>query len=240
MISSDTKVQIDILMKKYALLREEVMFYSRTAKLHTKYFQIFFAAGLAISWYLFFLAKPDKVEDIDKLADILKAIGMTDRELIISFVFALDITAYYFAFDILDCYYCIFLAGARLADIEDQINSRIGSKILIWDSQFQKLDSVIHAPSRMTITLYQMALVVAVSCIIPLVVYWKVLRKSFDTGECVILPIMAAAVCLFLSARFAYVCYILFKKERAEGPLEAIRKIHRDNEIAAKSPAAKS
>lgn len=98
----EAKVLLDLLMKKYALLREEIMFYARTAKLHTRYFQAFFAGSLIILWYLFFVAETSKFEAI------LEAINLNRGDVVLFFLFATNVTAFYFAFDLLDWYYCVF------------------------------------------------------------------------------------------------------------------------------------
>lgn len=136
MISEGT--QIDILMKEYATMREEVLLHFRNTKLHTRYFQLFFTAALVIIWYLFFVADvPAKdaagKEVSDHLQDILTTIGIKKADLLLYLISALDITSYYFAFDILNSYFCVFLAAARLANIEKQINDTWGRKLLIWE-----------------------------------------------------------------------------------------------------------
>jgi len=75
MFPEHIKIEVDVLMKKYGLLREEVMFYLRTAKLHTRYFQAFFGGSLLIVWYLFFYANQDRFDHV------LTAIHITPGQL---------------------------------------------------------------------------------------------------------------------------------------------------------------
>lgn len=210
------RTRIDILMQKYALLREEIMFHFKTAKTHTKYFQAFFAAGLVIGWYLFFLAEPNR------LTEVLGVIGITHRELLILVLLALNITSFYFAFDVLDCYFCIFLAAGRLANIEQQINKELSAPVLIWESKFQMEDAVRFGSSRVAVTGFQWFLVGLVACFLPLFVYYRIWLES-NYRETLFI-IAAAAVCVTLSAAFAYTCYdVLFVKR--EQPIQIVDRI---------------
>jgi hypothetical protein len=109
------EASIEILMKKYALLREEVLFHFKNAKLHIKHFQWFIAGCVAIGVYLIFPT------DSRQVNGVITVIGITTDDLFLYVVWALSVLSYYFAFDILDSYFCMFLAGARLANIEEQI-----------------------------------------------------------------------------------------------------------------------
>ncbi len=104
-------------MKKYGMLRQEVLFQLKESKLPAKYLQIFVAGSLVVIYYLLFNVKTDE------LSEVLP--GLTKRGLLIPFLIAMNITSYYFIYDILDSYFCIFLAGGRLADIEEQINDKL-------------------------------------------------------------------------------------------------------------------
>jgi hypothetical protein len=199
-------VEIDILMKKYALLREEVMFHFKTAKSHTKYFQAFFAACLAIGSYLFF-----GIEE-KRLSTILCDIGFTKPGLIALLAWVMNATSYYYAFDVLDCYFCMYLAAARLANIEQQINEKLGSAVLIWESKFQAEKIATSGPSRKTITLYQIGLVFLVSFLFPMYVYKSLWEPS--TFLLRIMLILAALFCTAMFLLFAYTCYAVFSPKR--------------------------
>src|SRR6185295_10034909 len=104
----DDAAQIDILMKEYTSLREEILFHFKEAKLPAKYLQIFVAGTLVILYYIVF------VIDVSKLP------GFTVHGLLIWLLPIINVISYYFAFDILDSYFCIFLAGARNRLIEQE------------------------------------------------------------------------------------------------------------------------
>lgn len=205
MISEGT--QIDILMKEYATMREEVLLHFRNTKLHTRYFQLFFTAALVIIWYLFFVADvPAKdaagKEVSDHLQDILTTIGIKKADLLLYLISALDITSYYFAFDILDSYFCVFLAAARLANIEKQINDTWGRKLLIWESEFQSHVVATFGVSRVAITLYQLLLVAGVSLLLPIYCFYRLFVSQNLTHAA--LSWVAIRVCLILFVWFIY------------------------------------
>jgi hypothetical protein len=203
-------------MKKYALLREEIMFYLRTAKLHTKYFQAFFAGSLIIVWYLFFVAEEKKFDAI------LLAINFKRADVVLFFLFATNITAFYFAFDILDCYYCINLASARLSSIERRVNNDMGSTLLIWETKFQPQPEIRFGTSRSSITGIQIFIVVFVACGFPLYCY---IRLWMVADNCQVYWIGAAfLVCVSLSIWFIWSFYDVFWKQR-EQPRRIINEI---------------
>jgi hypothetical protein len=214
--SDQPKLILDLLMKKYALLREEIMFYARTAKLHTRYFQAFFAGTLIILWYLFFVAEASKFDAI------LQAIRLSRSDVVLFFLFATNITAFYFAFDILDCYYCVFLASARLQSIENQVNKELGSTLLIWESKFQLQDEIRFGTSRVAITIIQVIIVIFVACVFPLYCYWRlwIVAEHYQTFWITI----AAVVCVLLSIAFIWSFFDVFFTKR-EQPLRIVNEI---------------
>ena len=157
--------ETDILMREYATFRDEVLLHFKNTKLHTRYFQAFFAAGLAVAWYAFFLAKPEQ------LSEALESAKINRADLLLYIFFALDVTSYYFAFDILDSYYCTFLAANQIANVEKRINKIFGKNVLIWESEFQPKPIIRFGSSRLTITIYQLSLVAVVSAAFPLYCY---------------------------------------------------------------------
>lgn len=218
MISPDTKVQIDILMKKYELLRQEVLFQLKESKLPAKYLQIFVAGSLVVIYYLLFNVHTEE------LSEVLP--GLTKRNLLIPFLIAMNVTSYYFVYDILDSYFCIFLAGGRLADIEEQINSKVGTRILIWDSQFQRHQVNRSGKSRIAVTLVQTLIILTFSVALPILVYWYL---WFYTSEQRTLLIIATIISVVLFGVFIYVCIdVLFTKR--DEPYRVIQQIHLDNE----------
>jgi hypothetical protein len=162
---TEKDMQVDILMKEYATVREEVLLHLKNAKLHLKHFQGYIAASFAIASYLFFSAEPGRV------TAITNAIGMSETDLVFFVVFALNVASYYFALDILDSYFCMYLAAAQAANIESQINKITHRKLLIWESEFQSEAVAIWGTSRVLVTVYQLFLVGFVAVAIPLKCY---------------------------------------------------------------------
>src|SRR5437660_8928583 len=104
-------------------MREELLLQVRNTKLHRKHASAFVAAALALAWYGFLI--PGAAAE-----GLAKTLHLQQGDLTLLLVFALDIVSFYFAFDILDSYYCLFLAAARLASIEKQINQVIGQRLM--------------------------------------------------------------------------------------------------------------
>ena len=218
MISSDTKVQIDILMKKYEMLRQEVLFQLKESKLPAKYLQIFVAGSLVVIYSLIFNVHEKE------LAEVLP--GLTNRDLLIPFLIAMNVTSYYFVYDILDSYFCIFLAGGRLADIEEQINGKVGTHILIWDSQIQKHPVNRSGKSRIAVSIVQTLIILTFSVALPVLVYGYL---WYHTSEQRILLIIASIISVVLFGVFIYVCIDVLFTKRDES-YRAIQQIHLDNE----------
>jgi len=59
----------------------------------------------------------------------------------------------------LDCYFCVFVAAARLASIEDQINKKMQAPLLIWETIYIEQKEIAFGWSRLMITGIQMFLV---------------------------------------------------------------------------------
>ena len=195
-------------MKKYALLRVEVMFHLASAKSHTKYFQAFFVGFLFIAWYLFFAADPKT------LSHMLEVVSLTKVDMLVYLLIAMNITSYYFAIDILDSYFCIFLAGTRLANIEDQVNRRAGTPLLIWELRFQLNDFVRFGVSRVAITYYQMLIIFMASFLFPLFDYCRLwsLTDSVHRTELGIASLIAVLLLLL----FIYTWHDVFITKRRQ------------------------
>ena len=131
-------------------------------------------------------------------------------------IFALDLFSFYLAFDILDSYFCIFLAGARLATIEEEINRRHGQTLMVWETQFQRHPFTQLGSSRVAITAYQIAFVGIGCFILPLVLYGLLLWKgSLKWPWLMTVPIVITVV-LFLCF---VICFLdVFKYRRIEAP----------------------
>jgi hypothetical protein len=186
----------EILMQEFATMREELLLQVKNTKLHLKHALAFLGAALAVVWYVFFV-QGAAAEGLTKALDIQKS------DLTVLVVFALDILSFYFAFDILDSYYCLFLAAARLASIEKQVNEIIRPRLMVWESQFAK-HSISMGWSRVTITIYQLVLVFAVSCGLPLWAYYRLLQGPLTWP---ILPCIFMAIAVIFFCWFSW-CFI--------------------------------
>jgi uncharacterized membrane protein (DUF373 family) len=134
--------EAQILMQEFASMREELLLQVRNTKLHIKHALAFLGAALALVWYLF-LVQGSGTEHQSAAGNLSKILNITQGDLIIFVVFSLDILSFYFAFDILDSYYCLFLAAARLSSIEKRINHITEQRLMVWESQFAN-----HAVSK--------------------------------------------------------------------------------------------
>lgn len=213
MIPEHVKLEVDVLIKKYGFLREEVMFYLRTAKLHTRYFQAVSGGSLLIIWYLFFYANPKQFEGV------LTAIQVTPSLLFAFVILATNITAFYFAFDLLDCYFCVFVAGARLASIEDQINEKMRTPLLMWETMYIEQNEIALGWSRRMITGIQVALVFLVAFVFPLFCYWRifVLADVSQRSEPLFALLIAGVIlCVVLFFMFVFVFIRVFITKRHE------------------------
>lgn len=213
MFPEHIKLEVDVLMKKYGFLREEIMFYLRTAKLHTKYFQAFFGGSLLIVWYLFFYAEKKRFDEV------LAAIQVIPSELFAFVMLATNITAYYFAFDLLDCYFCVFVAGARLANIEDQINEKSRATLLIWETMYIEQKEIAFGWSRRMITGMQIMLVVFTAFLFPLFCYWQIFvltPLSLRSDRLLILLGAGSVLCVVLFLMFAIIFVKVFITKRHE------------------------
>jgi hypothetical protein len=203
------EMRADVLMKEYASMREEVLLHFRNTKLHWRYYQVFFTAAIVIIWYLFFVSNTN-------VGTILLLLNIKQPDLLLYVVFALDLTSYYFAFDILDSYFCIFLAAACLANIEEQINAICGRTILVWESQFQAENVVRFGSSRFAITAYQLLLVFGVSAGLPIFCYLRLRQSGSLSSVAFSLSSLAIAVCVALLLWFAYTFISVFFIKRAQ------------------------
>jgi hypothetical protein len=196
------EMQTDILMKEYASMREEVLLHFKNAKLHLKHFQGFI-------WYVFFASESGRLQEV-----IITAIGITRADLVLFIVFALNMVSYYFAFDILDSYFCIFLAAARLANIEEQINKMWRRNLLVWESMFQKDKVAIFGASRVAITVYQLMLVGIISLVLPFLCYLRLITSDNLSRPSLGWIAIGLGVAAFLW--FLYAVYDVFVFRRTE------------------------
>jgi hypothetical protein len=97
----------DILMAKYGLLRQEMMFYISGVKSHTKYFQIVAGGSLLVLSYV--LSLPDG------LIKSLGSYGVTNKTLLLVVLLSITNVSFYFVFDLLEHLFTMSHLSARLA-----------------------------------------------------------------------------------------------------------------------------
>ena len=214
-MKSQDELLIEILMKEYATLREEILFHFKEAKLPAKYLQIFIAGSAVVGYYLLFHV------DAGTLSTGL-GINVTTRGLFIWFLFAMNFVSYYFVFDILDSYFCIFLAAARIINIEEQINNRLGMPLLVWESKFQLEDAVRFGTSRATITRIQITIIFLVSFALPVALYVWLWFSSTCAQK--ILQVITTTICAAMFGWFIYASYRVLFPERI-GAIDLMRRL---------------
>lgn len=205
---SDDKrsMEITILLDEYKSFREEVLLHFKNAKTHSRYFQVFAGGCLLIIWYLF-------VNSQTNIKPVLDGIGISQQTLIICLIITMNTVAYYFAFDILDSYFCIFLAVARLIALEKHINAILNKTLLVWESQFQPNPVASKGWSRVGITFFQAFLVVVASVILPILSYVVLL---LDPASPKVLVYFGIIWCIGLLAVFVITFYDVFIRRRQE------------------------
>jgi hypothetical protein len=202
-LSKADTAEIDILMKEYATLRDEILFHFKEAKLPAKYLQIFVPGAIVIIYYVMFGISDESLKRAAPL--------VTRTQMLIWILPIMNFISFYFAFDIVDSYYCIFLAGGRLRKTEERINELLHRPILVWEA-FQAKDEIIRGISRTCISVIQMAIVLLLS-LGPLLAYFGYLWPQATSREKVAL-LFESALSVGMSALFIYACYRVFLKER--------------------------
>jgi hypothetical protein len=115
------KQKIEILMAKYALLRQEIITHINNYKAHVKYFQIIVGIILALAGLM-------KVENSPSLL-------VNSRTAWIVAMFFITTVIAYVALDVVQSIYSLIVLGARLATIEEIVNTTANEKILAWESE---------------------------------------------------------------------------------------------------------
>jgi len=203
-LPNNDAAEIDILMKEYPSLREEALFHFKEAKLPAKYLQIFVAGSIVILYYLMFGINDAQLENA--------TLPATRTDLLIWVLPIINFISFYFAFDIVDSYYCIFLVTVRLRAIEERIEELLHRPILVMET-FQAKDEIIFGISRTCISLVQMSVVILLSLVLPLVAYYAYLWPRATCGQRVAL-FLESLLSVGMSSLFLYACYRVFLKER--------------------------
>jgi hypothetical protein len=203
-LSDADAAEIDILMKEYPSLREEILFHFKEAKLPAKYLQIFVAGAIVIIYYVMFGISDEAFK---------KAPLLTRTQMLMWILPVINFISFYFAFDIVDSYYCIFLAAGRLRKTEERINQLLHRPILVVEA-FQAKHEIINGISRMCISVVQMLIVLLLSLVLPLLAYLGYLWPQATTSAQKAALIFESALSVGMSALFIYTCYRVFRKER--------------------------
>jgi hypothetical protein len=117
---SELDATTEILLRKYALLRQEIWLHIGFFKGHVTKFQLAGTAILAAGAYV--------LSHVELLPN---------RENWWVWWFAVTlfpVMCNYLAFDIIESQYAIILIGERLATIEEEINRSVGRRLLIWET----------------------------------------------------------------------------------------------------------
>lgn len=182
----------DLLMKKYSLLREEVMFYLQLVKSQVKYLQIFIAGFLVILWYIF--------SNISAELSAVKALeqyGVSTELIILMVMLSITTACLYLILDISDSFCGIFIAAARLYTIEEELNRLAGRRILIWETQAQIRHIGHWIFPRRLLRVVQVTIIAFFSVVIPEFFYLQLWQKGWH-------PIM-----VFIAAFYTVACFCL-------------------------------
>lgn len=202
-LSDADAAEIDILMKEYPSLREEILFHFKEAKLPAKYLQIFVAGAIVIIYYVMFGISDESLQ---------RAPLVTRTQMLIWILPIINFISFYFAFDIVDSYYCIFLAAGRLRKTEERINELLHRPILVMEV-FQAKQEIIRGISRTCISVVQMVIVLLLSLGLPLLAYYGYLWPQATSSQKVAL-FFESALSAGMSALFIYTFYRVFLQER--------------------------
>jgi hypothetical protein len=125
----EKKDLVDLLFRKYSLLKSEVHLQMTYYKRHARSVQIVATAVSAAASYL--IVENKFAPTNDNL--LVWSLGL---------LVALSVLCY-FIYDILDCLYDINILGERMAVLEKQINDIAESNLLIWET---KVSERVHVP----------------------------------------------------------------------------------------------
>jgi hypothetical protein len=120
MALEDSGDVLKVLLQKYSLLRQEVCLHIGYFKGHVAKFQLMGSALLAAGTYV--LAHSSLFPSEDNWW--IWWLGAT----------IIPVMCHYLIFDIIESQYAMILLGERLAVLEEEINEKLGRRVLIWDS----------------------------------------------------------------------------------------------------------
>ncbi|HEV7516558.1 MAG TPA: hypothetical protein VGR07_09690 [Thermoanaerobaculia bacterium] len=112
-------ITVDLLMRKYSLLKQEVWLHIGFYKAHVARFQLMGTAILAAAAYVIAHAELLPTQQNWWLWWLATTL--------------IPVMANYLTFDIFESQYAMILLGERMATIEEDINRIVGRRILIWE-----------------------------------------------------------------------------------------------------------
>lgn len=120
------KDKVDVLMRKYALLKQEIINTDTAYKTHLLRFMFFLPATVALVTYL---TRNESFAKQMQFATLLNSRGFW-----IAITYLAIFIVSYRVFDLIECQYKIIALGARLHSLEKTINKRAGERLLIWET----------------------------------------------------------------------------------------------------------
>jgi hypothetical protein len=112
---------VDLLFRKYDLLKRDVLLHMQHFKNHVRNFQILFTLIIASGSYFFF-------RDEFKPSDNNKYFWLT-------FIFAVVNLSFFLLYDVLHASFQIAVDSERMATLEREINEVIDEDLLLWESK---------------------------------------------------------------------------------------------------------
>jgi hypothetical protein len=162
----------NILMKKYEILRSEILFWYEAVKRQYKFLQIFMAGSLTVVSYI--VLNYSEKQFVTGLATF----GVSGEFVLIFIIFSIITVSYYFCFDVLDSFSSMFVVAARLDTIEEELNKLYNKTILVWESKIQTRTVERFSPPKVLFAVFQFVLILVYSTAVPLYLCYKLWEKS--------------------------------------------------------------
>lgn len=162
-LSAESKA--GLLMTKYSILRQETLTCISNYKAHVKYFQI--VIGTVIAFFGVSLSKGGELPFLNSRLFWLVA------------MFLVTTVISYIAFDVIQSIYSMMVIGARLAVLEEMINTLANERLLAWESS---LSFAFHGPFHPAkgvwqpgwfLVAYEFLLISIGLFAVPLFLYWR-------------------------------------------------------------------
>jgi hypothetical protein len=118
---SNEELQTDLLMREYVALRTEIVEFVRHYRAHVR------SASVILTFTVGIISLAGKADD---------AFIVSNSRLLWFFIAIVTTTMVsYFAFDALEAQYALFATASRAAVLEDVINEKMGTTLLIWETR---------------------------------------------------------------------------------------------------------